>query len=212
MVTRSTIELRFLSSEGTNTYKLLHIPFFLSALQHNSGLGRLHATFCYTSVTRLRTISRTPWTGDQLVARPLYLYKNTEKRTYNTNTKHPCPEWASYPRSRSPRQRRPLGYRDRHIYCYLQKMFIFSIINGFIPFATSYNVFNVDIHGFHTDLYNCIHSQRCYKLCNMDEKIQRSKKWILYIFKEMWPELWPHWNDACCFGPVECFNCVFESL
>jgi hypothetical protein len=23
----------------------------------------------------------------------LYLYTNTEKRTHNTNTKHPCPEW-----------------------------------------------------------------------------------------------------------------------
>jgi hypothetical protein len=36
----------------------------------------------------------------------LYLYTNTEKRTYNTNTKHPCPEWNSNPRSRRPRERR----------------------------------------------------------------------------------------------------------
>jgi hypothetical protein len=30
-----------------------------------------------------------------------YMYKNTEKRTH-TNTKHPCPEWDSNPRSRFP--------------------------------------------------------------------------------------------------------------
>jgi hypothetical protein len=35
------------------------------------GLGRLHETFHFTSVTRSRTASSTPWTGDQLVARPL---------------------------------------------------------------------------------------------------------------------------------------------
>jgi hypothetical protein len=36
----------------------------------------------------------------------LYLYTYTEKRTHNTNTKHPCPEWDSNPRSRRPRKRR----------------------------------------------------------------------------------------------------------
>jgi hypothetical protein len=36
----------------------------------------------------------------------LYLYMNTEKRTHNTNTKHPCPEWDTNPRSRRPRERR----------------------------------------------------------------------------------------------------------
>jgi hypothetical protein len=35
------------------------------------GLGRLHETFRFISVTRTRTGGRTPWTGDQLVARPL---------------------------------------------------------------------------------------------------------------------------------------------
>jgi hypothetical protein len=37
------------------------------------GLGRLHETFCFISVTRSRTVGsgRTPWAGDQLVARPL---------------------------------------------------------------------------------------------------------------------------------------------
>jgi hypothetical protein len=35
------------------------------------GLGRLHKTFRFIPVTRFRTVGRTPWTGDQLVARPL---------------------------------------------------------------------------------------------------------------------------------------------
>jgi hypothetical protein len=36
----------------------------------------------------------------------LCLYVNTEKRTHNTNTKHPSPEWDSNSRSRRPRERR----------------------------------------------------------------------------------------------------------
>jgi hypothetical protein len=35
------------------------------------GLGRLHETFHFISVTRSRTVSRAPWMGDQLVTRPL---------------------------------------------------------------------------------------------------------------------------------------------
>jgi hypothetical protein len=35
------------------------------------GLGHLHETFRFISFTRSRTVSRTPWTGDQLVARHL---------------------------------------------------------------------------------------------------------------------------------------------
>jgi hypothetical protein len=35
------------------------------------GLGRLHETCRFISVTRSRTVSRTPWTSEQLVARPL---------------------------------------------------------------------------------------------------------------------------------------------
>jgi hypothetical protein len=44
------------------------MSLFLLALQPNSDLGRLHETFRFTSVTRSRTIGRTPWRGDQLVA------------------------------------------------------------------------------------------------------------------------------------------------
>jgi hypothetical protein len=38
----------------------------------------------------------------------LYLYTNTGKHTHNTNTKLPCLEWGSYPRSRRPRECRRL--------------------------------------------------------------------------------------------------------
>jgi hypothetical protein len=42
-----------------------------------------------------------------------YPYTNTEKRTHNTNTKHPWPRRDLNPRSQRPSERRPLGYRDR---------------------------------------------------------------------------------------------------
>jgi hypothetical protein len=45
--------------------------FFLWLYSRILGLGRLHETFRFISVTRSRTVGRTPWTGDQLVARPL---------------------------------------------------------------------------------------------------------------------------------------------
>jgi hypothetical protein len=50
-----------------------NIHFFPLALEPNSGLGRLHKTFRFTSVTRSRTVGRTPWTGDQLVETNIHL-------------------------------------------------------------------------------------------------------------------------------------------
>jgi hypothetical protein len=44
----------------------------------------------------------------------LYLYTNTEKRTHNTNTKHPCSEWNSNPRSLCSRERRQ--FMHLHMY------------------------------------------------------------------------------------------------
>jgi hypothetical protein len=49
----------------------VYICFFLWLYSPIVGLVRLHETFRLISVTRSRTVSRTPWTGDQLVARPL---------------------------------------------------------------------------------------------------------------------------------------------
>jgi hypothetical protein len=45
--------------------------FFLWLYSPILGLVRLHETFRFISVTRSRTVGRTPWTGDQFVARPL---------------------------------------------------------------------------------------------------------------------------------------------
>jgi hypothetical protein len=49
------------------------LPFFSPLWLYSSilGLGCLHETFRFISVTKSRTISRTPWMGDQLVARSL---------------------------------------------------------------------------------------------------------------------------------------------
>jgi hypothetical protein len=54
---------------GIYAYGKAHVKgpfmfFFPLALQPNSGLGRLHETFSFTSVTRSRIVGRTPWTGD----------------------------------------------------------------------------------------------------------------------------------------------------
>jgi hypothetical protein len=62
------------------SYHILDFSFPL-ALQPNSGLGRLHETFRFTSVTRSRTATRTPWTGDQLLARPLPVHKHRKTHT-----------------------------------------------------------------------------------------------------------------------------------
>jgi hypothetical protein len=60
---------------------LLIGQFFPLAQQPNSGLGGLHKTFRFTSVTRSRTVGRTPWTGDQLVARSLPVHKHRKTHT-----------------------------------------------------------------------------------------------------------------------------------
>jgi hypothetical protein len=45
--------------------------FFLWLYSQILGLGRLRETFRFILVTTSRRVGRTPWTGDQLVARPL---------------------------------------------------------------------------------------------------------------------------------------------
>jgi hypothetical protein len=64
-----------------STYFLQHYHFFPLALQPNSSLDRLHKTFRFISVSRSRTVGRTPWTGDQLVARPLPVHKHRKTHT-----------------------------------------------------------------------------------------------------------------------------------
>jgi hypothetical protein len=45
--------------------------FFLWLYSPILGLGSLHETFRFISVIKSMTVCRTPWMGDQLVARPL---------------------------------------------------------------------------------------------------------------------------------------------
>jgi hypothetical protein len=110
------------------------IRFFPFALQPNSGLGRLHKTFHFTSVIRPRTLGRTSWTGDKLVTRPLPVHKHRKTHTHNTNTKHPFPEWDSNPRpgvraSEDSSCPRSLGHRDRLSFIYFVCFLIFMHID-----------------------------------------------------------------------------------
>jgi hypothetical protein len=56
------------NSKNKNIWELY---FFLWLCSPILGLGRLHETFHFISVTRSRTVGSTPWTGDQLVASSL---------------------------------------------------------------------------------------------------------------------------------------------
>jgi hypothetical protein len=63
------------------TYTMYFFPLWLYS--PILGLGRLHETFRFTSVTRSRTVNRTPWTDDQLVARPLPIHKHRKMHLHN---------------------------------------------------------------------------------------------------------------------------------
>jgi hypothetical protein len=52
------------------------------------------------------TVGRTPWTGDQPVARPLPTHRTTQTQNKHTHSKYPCPRWDSNPRSQRPSKRR----------------------------------------------------------------------------------------------------------
>jgi hypothetical protein len=55
---------------GPRLFMILRDFIFLWLYKPILGLGRLHETFRFISVTRSRTVGGTPWAGDQLVARP----------------------------------------------------------------------------------------------------------------------------------------------
>jgi hypothetical protein len=75
---------------------LLHY-FSLSLWLYSSlAIGRF---FCF--LLFLYTVGRTPWTGDQLVARPL----PTHKQRMNVH-RHPCLDWDPNPRPQSSSGRR----------------------------------------------------------------------------------------------------------
>jgi hypothetical protein len=84
----------------------LHLSlFFPLALSPNSGPGVPPYNFPFHfSLLDLR--QSVGLLGRMIsLSQGLYLYTNTEKRTY-TNTKHPCLQWDSNPRTRLPSERR----------------------------------------------------------------------------------------------------------
>jgi hypothetical protein len=52
---------------------------------------------CFFSFLILYTVSRTPWTGDQPIARPLPTYRTTQRHTKHTQYRYPCLELDSNP-------------------------------------------------------------------------------------------------------------------
>jgi hypothetical protein len=65
------------------SYRLFKKDFFFFALALQPEFGPLPTSMKLSvslRFSRSYIIGRTPWAGDQLVARPLYLYTNTEKR------------------------------------------------------------------------------------------------------------------------------------
>jgi hypothetical protein len=106
------------------SHTFLFFFFFFWRYGPNLALGYLHETSFHFGLLDLKTVGRTPWTGDQLVARPLTVHKH---RNMHTHTQTPNIHALSVIRTHYPGFRaredstclRPLGYRDRHTFLYL---------------------------------------------------------------------------------------------
>jgi hypothetical protein len=61
----------------------------------------------------LYTVGRTPWTGDQTVARPLPIHRTTQTQNKRTSYRHPCLDH-SLRASEDISGLRPRAHRDRH--------------------------------------------------------------------------------------------------
>jgi hypothetical protein len=92
----------------------------------------------FFSLLILHTVGRTPWTGDQPVARPLATLRTTQTQDKRTQT--PCLEWDSNPRSQRssewrqfmPQTARPLWWASSRSYGlwnkYQRILFIYSYV------------------------------------------------------------------------------------
>jgi hypothetical protein len=78
------------------------VPLFFSSCPLTRELAPILEHRADYSVSWSFTGGRTPWTGDQLVPRPLPKHRKTR-----THIKHPCPRRDSNPKSRPPSDRRP---------------------------------------------------------------------------------------------------------
>jgi hypothetical protein len=81
-------------------------------LEHRASVKR----FVSLHFINHKTVGNIPWTGDQLVARPLPTRRTTQTQNKRRN---PCHEWDSNPRSQRSSGRRlfslrPRGHCDRH--------------------------------------------------------------------------------------------------
>jgi hypothetical protein len=72
--TSRCVQMLIKQSWNQSDSKEFWIFFFPLPLQPNSGLGRLHETFRFTSVTRSRIAGSSPWTNDQLGANSFKTY------------------------------------------------------------------------------------------------------------------------------------------
>jgi hypothetical protein len=80
--------------------------FFPLALQPTFGPWPTSMKLCVSlQFTRSWTFGRTPWTGDQLVARPLHKHRTNQTQNKRTH-RHPCVKWDSNPRSQRSSERR----------------------------------------------------------------------------------------------------------
>jgi hypothetical protein len=60
----------------------------------------------------LYTFGRTPWTGDQPIARPLLTHRTTQTKNKRIQYKYPCLEWDSNLRSYRSREQRQFMSND----------------------------------------------------------------------------------------------------
>jgi hypothetical protein len=101
-----------LSRYGSYITSYFKSYFFHLALQTKLGLGRLHKTSRFISITVSRTVGSTPWTGDQLVAHK-HVKTHTQHK-HQTSMPEAGFESATTASERAKIALRPLRYRDRH--------------------------------------------------------------------------------------------------
>jgi hypothetical protein len=89
-------EQRYMPNDRVNTYIY---RFLLLPLGHRASVKH----FVSLQFLNLKTVGRTPWTGDQPDSRPLPTQGNANRINAD---KHPCFEWDSNPRSQCSSGRR----------------------------------------------------------------------------------------------------------
>jgi hypothetical protein len=114
----------------------------------------------FFSFSILYTVGRTPWTGDQPVARPLPTHRTTQTQNKCTQYGHPCLELDSNPRSRRSSEDsscfRPRGHCDR--------------LNSWLNAGNGFH------HSVHTPVFSPVLSK------NINIKIYKIINLLLFMF------------------------------